>query len=105
MPTPDSVDNRLEIIPNRIYEHYKGAWYHLVCEAKHTETQEPMVIYQDIQSKDIYARPLVEFIATVQPDPEGKWVPRFTLLPLGGIKTGTENSRFTPSVVINPYAS
>lgn len=41
-----------------IYRHFKGNLYKVLAIAKDTETEEPIVIYQDIEKHGIYwARP------------------------------------------------
>lgn len=50
----------------KIYKHFKGNRYKVLCIAKHTETNEDMVIYQDINDESkIYARPYVMFVSKV----------------------------------------
>lgn len=41
-----------------IYHHYKGGTYEVLSMAKHSETDEPMVIYKSIQFGSVHARPL-----------------------------------------------
>ena len=40
-----------------IYKHYKGNIYQIVALAKHSETTEDMVVYQNVEHKDIWVRP------------------------------------------------
>jgi hypothetical protein len=62
------------------YRHYKGNEYRVLHVVKHSETQEEMVVYQDIAHPEkIWARPLPMFMETIEI--EGKNVPRFT--PIG----------------------
>lgn len=42
----------------KVYKHYKGGDYKVLTLAKHTETDEILVIYKSIQFGSIYARPL-----------------------------------------------
>ena len=35
-----------------IYRHYKGNLYRLVCIARHSETLEDMVVYQDVNAPE-----------------------------------------------------
>ena len=56
-----------------IYRHYKGGLYEIVAVAKHTETMEDMVIYQDTQdtvSGCVFACPLNVFLS---PTDTGKY--------------------------------
>lgn len=59
-----------------IYRHFKGNLYRLICIARHTETMEEMVVYQDVrQPEKCWARPACMWEETVEAD--GKTVPRF----------------------------
>ena len=40
-----------------IYKHYKGNIYQIIAFAKHSETCEDMIVYQNIEHKDIWVRP------------------------------------------------
>lgn len=88
-----------EIKPGDIVQHFKRTddmqaneyLYRIIAEAKHTETNEYMVVYQAMQ---IYARPMAMFLSPVDkekyPDAkqefrfekcqfsnDGKWLPEF----------------------------
>ncbi len=58
-----------------IYEHYKGGRYQVISLAKHTETEEVLVIYKSLLFGSIYARPLSMWFQEVSVD--GEMVPRF----------------------------
>ena len=62
-----------------IYQHYKGNTYKVLHIAKHSETLEDMVIYQDINAPDkIWARPVSMWNDDIEID--GKTVKRFKLM-------------------------
>jgi len=62
-----------------IYQHYKGPQYKVFYVATHSETQEPLVIYQALYGEHgMWARPLSMFLETVEKD--GQVIPRFAYL-------------------------
>jgi len=64
------------MIQNGLYQHFKGAFYRVVGSARHTETNEVLVIYHDLgDSTKLYARPLTMFTEMVEHN--GVKVPRF----------------------------
>ena len=48
-----------------IYKHFKGNLYEVLAIAMHTETEEMMVVYQDVEGEATYARPIEMFISKV----------------------------------------
>lgn len=75
--------------PNDVVKHYKGDFYRICDIAKHTETEDELVIYRLYHKKDetpiqtsnyeqsqLWARPLTMFCESVEYD--GSVVPRFT---------------------------
>jgi len=59
-----------------IYRHYKGGTYRVLGTARHSETEEWMVIYQALQgSRGYWVRPLSMFEENV--DVDGVLIPRF----------------------------
>ena len=61
------------------YRHYKGNTYKVLHIAKHSETFEDMVIYQDVNAPDkIWARPASMWNDDIEID--GRTVKRFALI-------------------------
>ncbi|MCM2972110.1 MULTISPECIES: DUF1653 domain-containing protein [Larsenimonas] len=59
-----------------IYQHYKGALYEVLGIARHSETEEELVVYRALYGDyALFVRPLTMFIETV--DVQGEPVPRF----------------------------
>lgn len=46
-----------EITVGKTYKHYKGNIYKIIALAKHSETGEDMIVYQNIEKSDIWVRP------------------------------------------------
>ena len=64
------------LLQTGLYRHYKGPLYRVTEVATHSETQEPLVIYQALYGeKGMWARPLSMFTETVVVD--GKEIARF----------------------------
>lgn len=71
----------MNLVKNGLYRHYKGGIYKLVDFAKHTETEETLVIYKSLNDDDlgtVYARPKEMFIEKI----DGQY--RFTFV--GGME-------------------
>ncbi len=69
--------------PQEMYRHFKGNLYQIRCLAKHSETREPMVVYQAMYGTfEIYVRPLSMFMEEVDREkyPDVKQRYRFELL-------------------------
>lgn len=60
-----------------IYRHYKGPLYEVIGLARHSETEEWLVVYRpQYGERGLWVRPLTMFIESVEVD--GKHVPRFS---------------------------
>ncbi|WP_440876853.1 DUF1653 domain-containing protein [Thalassotalea sp. PLHSN55] len=58
------------------YQHFKGNYYQALHIAKHSETDELMVVYQpEYGDREIFVRPLAMFDEIIERD--GKTVKRF----------------------------
>ena len=65
-----------------VYRHYKGNLYRVLCVAKHSETLEEMVVYQDTGDESkVWARPLSMWSEEVEAG--GEKQPRLQLLAPG----------------------
>lgn len=62
-----------------IYQHFKGHKYKVVAIAKHSESLEDLVVYQNIEKEqEVWVRPLAMFLEEV--DIDGHKVPRFKFI-------------------------
>jgi hypothetical protein len=76
-PGPDGPDAGA-IVPGR-YRHYKGPEYEVLFEARHSETEEPHVVYRALYGeRGLWIRPKAMFTETVTVD--GDVRPRFSLV-------------------------
>ena len=63
-------------IPPGRYRHYKGNFYEVIDIARHSETEEEMVVYRkQYGDHSLWVRPLGMFVEDVLVD--GRLVPRF----------------------------
>ena len=65
-----------------IYRHFKGGEYMVIGVATHTETNERLVVYMDLESDKTWARPYAEFLAKVDREkyPDAQQDYRFELV-------------------------
>lgn len=69
------TDKKPTISPGR-YRHYKGQDYEVIGVARHSETEEPLVVYRCLYGDhSLWVRPLAMFRETVEV--AGELVPRF----------------------------
>ena len=60
------------------YRHYKGGTYQVIGVARHSETDEQLVVYRCVyDNNSLWVRPLAMFLETVLVD--GRTVPRFEM--------------------------
>jgi len=64
------------VMPGETWRHYKGGNYKIITLANHSETKEPLVIYQSISFGSTYARPLSMWDEVVE-NKRGGIEPRF----------------------------
>jgi hypothetical protein len=66
-------------IPEGRYRHFKGREYTVLGVARHSETQDELVVYcQEYGDQSLWVRPMPMFLETV--DHEGQRVPHFRLV-------------------------
>lgn len=71
-------ERKSSVTPGR-YRHYKGKDYEVLGVARHSETEEPLVVYRCLYGDfSLWVRPLAMFQETV--DVAGEQVPRFARL-------------------------
>ncbi|OPH38323.1 DUF1653 domain-containing protein [Moraxella equi] len=69
----------LNEIKQGIYRHYKGNLYQVLHTARHSETEEWLVVYRALYGDyGVWVRPLAMFCESVTID--GKTLPRFELI-------------------------
>lgn len=72
------TERKNEISPGK-YRHYKGKDYEVIGVARHSETEEQMVVYRCLYGDyGLWVRPLSMFRETVEV--AGEQVPRFARL-------------------------
>jgi len=68
-------DRKPDLRPGR-YRHYKGKDYQVIDVARHSETEEKLVVYRCLYGDySLWVRPLAMFQETV--DVAGEQIPRF----------------------------
>ena len=67
---------RDEVMKTGRYRHYKGGEYQVQGVARHSETEELLVVYKPLYGEGgLWVRPLAMFEETV--DRDGRVIPRF----------------------------
>ena len=62
-----------------LYRHYKGNDYRVVGLARHSESLEPLVVYQALYGeRGLWVRPTAMFVESITH--QGQRVPRFALV-------------------------
>lgn len=77
------------VLINRIYRHFKGDYYIVVGIAKHSETEEDMVVYRQLYGEGaLWVRPMSLFISEVDREkyPDVKQRYRFELQDISSVK-------------------
>lgn len=67
-----------EITVGKTYKHYKGNLYKIIALAKHSETGEEMIVYENIKKGDIWVRPKYMWNEII--DVNGQKILRFQLI-------------------------
>nr|WP_297400874.1 DUF1653 domain-containing protein [uncultured Marinobacter sp.] len=71
-------DRKPDLKPGR-YRHYKGRDYQVIGVARHSETEEPLVVYRCLYGDhSLWVRPLAMFREAVEV--AGEQVPRFAFI-------------------------
>lgn len=77
------MQNSSEPIPSGQYRHFKGGLYEVMGLAKHSETEEELVVYRALYGAGgLWVRPKVMFLDEVEW--HGSRVPRFRLVAPAG---------------------
>ncbi len=68
----------MDKVETGIYQHFKGKQSLVIAVAKHSDSEEQLVVYKGLSDGNFYCRPLNSFLAKVEYN--GKVVNRFTLV-------------------------
>jgi len=80
-----------EALNTGVYQHYKGPKYEVLGEARHSETEETLVIYRALYGEfGVWVRPKAMFLEQVEVN--GCLCPRFSLLESYPITLGRYSS-------------
>jgi hypothetical protein len=70
----------MAITVGALYHHYKGTDYRVIALGLHSETKEPLVVYQTLDARLTWVRPQAMFEESVVYN--GQTIPRFTFIRL-----------------------
>ncbi|AQS58644.1 DUF1653 domain-containing protein [Desulforamulus ferrireducens] len=73
-------------LPPGRYKHFKGNYYQVIGVAKHSETEEPLVVYRSEKDNSLWVRPLAMF--TEQVEVNNQLISRFTYLGQDNLSEG-----------------
>ena len=97
----------------KVYRHFKGGLYQVLCTAVHTETDEKLVIYQALYGNfGVFARPVDRFTEEVTDSPENTTGQKYRFEEVKNVDNSSqdvvlhednENASETPSPVIMQF--
>lgn len=69
----------MDVVVGGLYKHFKGHIYKVLTLAKDSEDLSMKVVYQNIETDEVWVRPLTEFISPVDKEkyPDVKQEKRF----------------------------
>lgn len=77
MPDDSDLPELSPRVPPGLYRHYRGGLYRVIDTVRHSETLEPMTLYQALYGQHgLWVRPAAMFQELV--DVGGRSVPRFS---------------------------
>ncbi|MBV5292117.1 MAG: DUF1653 domain-containing protein [Curvibacter lanceolatus] len=77
MPDDSDLPELSPRVPPGLYRHYRGGLYRVIDTVRHSETLEPLTLYQALYGQQgLWVRPAAMFLENVEV--EGRRVQRFT---------------------------
>lgn len=77
MPDDSDLPELSPRVPPGLYRHYRGGLYRVIDTVRHSETLEPLTLYQALYGQQgLWVRPAAMFLETLEI--EGRRVQRFT---------------------------
>jgi hypothetical protein len=61
--------------PPGLYRHYKGGLYEVICLARHSETEDVVIVYREFLGRQAWVRPASMFTGKIKVGE--KWLARF----------------------------